>query len=234
VRRRLKRRALKPRRVHSWCSAGARPDPELRAKTAGVADLFSRQLAPHEAALSLDEKTGLQPRPRPSASRPAAPGEPCRFNDRYRRAGAVNLFAALDMRTGRVHVRTSARKKADDFIAFLEELDAAIPADKTVVHAVLDDINIHKGPKVKAWLEAHPRFRFRFTPVRCSWMNQVEQWFSILQRKRLRLIDFPDADALAARLRAFAEEWNRRAHPFLWTPRTAAKLIAWADRKAAG
>jgi hypothetical protein len=59
-----------------------------------------------------------------------------------------------------------------------------------LIHIVCDNVSVHHGKEVKKWLEKHPRFQFHFTPVHCSWINQVEQWFSILQRKRLAIVDF--------------------------------------------
>jgi transposase len=79
---------------------------------------------------------------------------------------------------------------------------------------------------VQAWLAKHPRFVFHHPPVHCSWLNQVEQWFGILRRKRLRIADFPSKDALAERLMAFIGEWNEIAHPFNWTSKSVAKVMA--------
>jgi transposase len=85
---------------------------------------------------------------------------------------------------------------------------------------------MHKGKQVQAWLAKHPRFIFHFPPVHCSWMNQVEQWFSILQRKRLRIADFTDKKHLSQRLMAFVAEWNEHAHPFQWSTKSVAKVMA--------
>ena len=109
---------------------------------------------------------------------------------------------------------------------FLEYLNREIPAHITKIYIVLDNLRMHKGKKVQAWLEKHPRFVFHYPPVHCSWMNQVEQWFSILQRKRLRIADFADKQALAERLQAFIAEWNATAHPFNWTSKSVAKVMA--------
>jgi len=82
---------------------------------------------------------------------------------------------------------------------------------------------------VRAWLERHPRFHMHFTPVHCSWMNQIEQWFSILQRKRLTAPNFADLADLEARINAFIAEWNQHAHPFRWTKESFAKTLAKVD-----
>jgi hypothetical protein len=94
------------------------------------------------------------------------------------------------------------------------------------IHGVLDNVRMHKGKQVQAWLAKHPRFVFSFPPVHCSWMNQVEQWFSILQRKRLRIADFADKKHLTQRLMAFVVEWNEHAHPFQWSTKSVAKVMA--------
>jgi transposase len=111
-------------------------------------------------------------------------------------------------------------------IAFLEYLEQQIPAHITTIHLVLDNLSVHKGKKVQAWKALHPRFVFHYPPVHCSWMNQVEQWFSILQRKRLRIADFADKQVLAERLKAFIGEWNAIAHPFNWSSKSVAKVMA--------
>jgi transposase len=91
---------------------------------------------------------------------------------------------------------------------------------------VLDNLSVHKGKKVQAWVAKHPRFLFHYPPVHCSWMNQVEQWFSILQRKCLRIANFADKKSLAERLAAYIAEWNTIAHPFNWTSKSVARVMA--------
>lgn len=149
----------------------------------------------------------------------------------YERLGALNLFAAFDTRTGQVWGQTYERKRQVELIAFLEYLDNEIPSHITQIHVVLDNLRMHKGKKVQAWLTQHPRFVFHFPPVHCSWMNQVEQWFSILQRKRLNIANFKDKQALAQRLQAFIAEWNIHAHPFNWTTQSVAKVMAKCELK---
>jgi len=226
VRRILAHHKLKPWRAHAWLSAKVPRDAAFRRQVEELIDLYTRPLAPWEAVLCLDEMTNLQPRPRPTPTRPARPGRPVRVEHEYRRAGALNLFAAWNTRTGRVIGRTAQRKRQVEFIAFLEHLDRELPAHLTLVHLVLDNLRMHKGALVQAWLAAHPRFACRFPPVHCSWMNQVEQWFSILRRKRLRIVDFPSLEALAERLQAFIAHWNARAHPFNWSTKSVAKVMA--------
>lgn len=176
--------------------------------------------------LCVDEKTSLQPRPRQAATKPAKPGWPVRLEHEYERLGALNLFAAFDTRTGQVWGKTYERKRQEELIDFLEYLNQQIPPQITTIHLVLDNLSVHKGKKVQAWLAKHPRFTFHYPPVHCSWMNQVEQWFSILQRKRLRIADFADKQALSERIEAYIAQWNAIAHPFNWTRASVAKVMA--------
>jgi transposase len=233
VRRILAHHKLKPWRHHVWLSPQTPRDAEFRARVTTVVELYTRQLRADEMVLSLDEKTSLQPRPRRRATRPAQPGRPNQVEHEYRRAGALNLFAAFDTRTGRVYGQCYERKRQREFIAFLAYLDRAIPAPIKTIHLVCDNARAHTGKAVQAWLKAHPRFVIHFTPVHCSWLNQVEQWFSILQRKRLRIVDFASKAELEAKLLQFIAEWNDVAHPFNWSTKSVAKVMAEAIPAAA-
>lgn len=217
---------LKPWRVHSWLSPKAPRDAEFVRRIKDISDLYTRPLGDHEVVLSVDEMTNLQPRPRGAATKPARPGAPVLVEHEYKRDGALNLFAAFDTRSGKTYAATFDRKRQKEFIAFLEQLDREIPPEKTAIHVVLDNLRAHTGKEVQAWLAKHPRFVFHFTPVHCSWMNQVEQWFGILKRKRLRVVNFASKAELAQRLMAFVAEWNERCHPFNWTTKSVAKVMA--------
>src|SRR5262249_45743132 len=103
----------------------------------------------------------------------------------------------------------------------------------TLIHLLCDNLSVHHGKLVRAWLAKHPRFQVHFTPVHCSWMNQVEQWFSILQRKRLAAPNFADLATLEERILAFIAEWNDNAHPFAWTKKSFAKVLAKVDAELA-
>jgi transposase len=217
---------LKPWRHHLWLSPKVPRDAAFAAQVQEVCDLYTRPLAAHEMVLCVDEKTSLQPRTRTAPTQPARPGQPVRVEHEYERKGALNLFAAFDTRTGKVWGRTAERKRQVEFIAFLEMLERGIDPKVTVIHVVLDNLRMHKGKQVQAWLAKHPRFVFHHPPVHCSWMNQVEQWFSILQRKRLCIADFAHKAELAERLQAFIQEWNQVAHPFNWSRKSVGKIMA--------
>lgn len=226
VQRILADHKLKPWRKHLWLSPKAPRDAEFIRRVKNICKLYTRKLAAHERVLCLDEKTSLQPRTRLSPTLPARPGQPVRVEHEYQRKGALNLFAAFDTRTGKVYAHTADRKRQVEFIAFLDHLDRELPAAARKVHLVMDNLRMHTGKQVQAWLARHPRFKFHHPPVHCSWINQVEQWFSILQRKRLAIADFADKAALAERLHAFVKEWNEHAHPFKWTTKSVTKIMA--------
>ncbi len=227
VQRILAAHQLKPWRSHYWLTPNCPRDAEFYARTTELIDLYTRPLAPTERVICVDEKTSIQPRTRGHATRPAQPGNrPNRVEHEYRRSGALNLFAGFDTRSGHVYGQCHARKRQREFIAFLEELDREVPPEVTTVHIVADNLKVHSGKQVREWLTAHRRFQFHFTPVHCSWMNQVEQWFSILQRKRLRVADFASLDDLRAKLELFIAQWNQRAHPFNWSKKSVAKVMA--------
>jgi transposase len=226
VRRILENHQLKPWRHHLWLSPKVPRDADFAARVQEVSDLYTRPLGPHEAVLCVDEKTNLQPRPRKAPTKAATRGRPVLVEHEYGRCGALNLFAAFNTRTGAVSAMTAERKRQEEFIAFLEQLDREFGPEVTVIHVVLDNLRMHKGKKVQAWLARHPRFVFHHPPVHCSWMNQVEQWFSILQRKRLAIADFASKAALADKLLQFVAQWNEQAHPFNWTTKSVAKVMA--------
>ena len=234
IRRILAAHQLKPWRHHLWLYPKHPRDAEFYATVSDVIDLYTRPLRDDEIVLSLDEKTSLQPRPRLAPTRPAQPQNlPNRYEHEYKRAGALNLFAAFDTRSGQVYGQCYERKRQQECIAFLEHLDREIAEHIRTIHLVCDNVSTHHGKDVTRWFAKHPRFVVHFTPVHCSWMNQVEQWFSILQRKRLRIADFTSKDHLRAKLEQFIWEWNQQAHPFNWSTKSVAKVMAEAPALAA-
>ena len=226
VRRILAGHALKPWRHHLWLHPKVPRDAAFFACVAALCLLLTRPLAPDEVVLSVDEKTSLQPRRRVVPTRPAQPRCPVQVEHEYRRAGALHLFAAFDTRTGRVIGQCHRRKRAAEFLAFLAHLDGQYGPEIARIHLLLDNVATHKTKAVQAWLADHPRFVVHFTPVHCSWLNPVEQWFSLLQRKRLRIADFASLDDLQLKLKRFIGQWNVRAHPFAWKTTSAAKVTA--------
>jgi len=203
---------LKPHQVRSWLTS---IDPEFETKQADVCGLY---LSPPEGAIvvSLDEKTGVQAKEPIRKEIPMQPGKPARREFEYKRHGTVALLAALLVHTGEVKGSVYERHSRVEFLDFLERLEAEIPAAKQV-HAILDNLQVHKTPEVCDWLEAHPRWHFHFTPTHASWLNQIELWFSILSRRLLRRGIFKSKDDLKQQLLAFIDRYNPAAKPFAWT-----------------
>jgi transposase len=229
VQRILAANRLKPWRSHVWLHPRTPRDATFVAQLRAVADLLTRLLDEHELVLSLDEMTSLQPRPRRAPTRPAQPGRPVQVEHEYGRAGATHLFAAFDTRSGQVYGVTTRRKRQVEYLTLLEHLDQRVPTTITTIHLLADNVSVHHGKLVRRWLADHPRFVAHFTPVHCSWMNPVEQWFGILRRKRLRSPNFPDLATLQRAIHQFIVEWNEIAHPFRWTAASFDTVLANGD-----
>ena len=118
-------------------------------------------------------------------------------------------------------------------MTFLEQLAREIAQHIKTIPLVCDNVRTHHGKEVRKWVAQHARVVFHLTPVHGSWMNQVEQWFSILQRKRLRIADFESKEHLQAKLRQFSGEWTQHAHPFNWSTKSVAQVMAKAPAIAA-
>ena len=134
----------------------------------------------------------------------------------YERHGTTTLFAALDVLDGTVIGRNMQRHRHQEFIRFLNAIEAEVPAGKTV-HAILDNYAVHKHERVRAWLDRHPRWTFHFTPTSCSWLNAVEGFFAKLSRRRLKRGVFRSVVDLQAAINRFLDEHNKSPKPFVWT-----------------
>src|SRR2546425_2938787 len=154
------------------------PDPLLIDKIRDVVGLY---LAPpaNAAVFSVDEKPQIQALERTAPVLPMLPGTPERRSHDYERHGTVDLLAALNIATGKVIGKTSARHAAGDFKDFLDRIDHTVEPG-LAVHLICDNLSVHKAPAVKRWLLEHPRFQLHFTPTYSSWLNQVERWFAEL------------------------------------------------------
>jgi hypothetical protein len=234
VRRILASHQLKPWRHPLWLYPKHPRDSAFYATVSDLIDRYTRPLHDDEMVLSVDEKTSWQPRCRVHPTQPAQPGNiPTRHEHEYTRGGALNLFAAFDTRSGQVFGHCDPRKRQQEFMTFLAQLDMEIEPHLKTIHLVCDNVSTHHGKDVRTWVAQHSRVVFHFTPVHCSWMNQVEPWFSILQRKRLRIADFESKEHLRAKLSQFSCEWNQHAHPLNWSTKSVAKVMAKAPALAA-
>ena len=202
-------------------------DPQLEAKVVDVVGLY---LDPPENAvvLSVDEKSQIQALERTVPVLPMQPHLIERRSHDYVRHGTSTLFAALDVATGKVTARMAPRHRQQEFLTFLRQIARAYPDQD--LHLIMDNYAAHKAPAVKAWLAANPRIAVHFTPTHASWMNMVEAWFSMAERQAIHRGTYRSVRELNAKIRAYIDGWNDRAHPFTWT-KTADQILAKANRK---
>lgn len=209
----LRKQGIQLQRHRSWCVS---TDPEFAAKAADVIGLY---LNPPQNALvlSVDEKPSIQALERARGYVQTSSGKIVQGIKRtYKRHGTVNLFAVLEVATGVIRGKTTQTKKRADFQAFLDEVVAEHPAEREI-HVILDNLNTHK--KNDDWLAAHPNVTFHFTPTSASWLNQVEIWFGIFQRKALKNASFGSTEQLIEAIQAFTATYNENAAPFVWRKR---------------
>jgi hypothetical protein len=165
---------------------------------------------------------------------PAQPqNRPTRHAPAYKRAGALHLVAACDTRAGTVYGHCYDRKRQRECMAFVDALALESEERVRTIHLVCDHVSTPHGQEVQQWVTHPPRVVMHFTPVHGSWRNQVAQWFSILQRQRVRSIDVESKDPLDAKIRQFIHAWNHQAHPFNWSTQSGAKVMAAAPALAA-
>ena len=203
---------LQPHRVRTFKHS---TDPRFAAKLDDVVGLY---MAPprHTIVLSVDEKSQIQALDRTQPGLPLKPGKCATFTHDYVRNGTTTLFAALNTLEGTVFGRCAPRHRHQEFIAFLDEIEHAVPAGK-VIHAIMDNYATHKHPEVLAWLAENPRWTFHFTPTSCSWLNAVEGFFSKLTRQALQRGVFRSVDDLVATIDRYIAHTNDDPKPFRWT-----------------
>ena len=177
-----------------------------------VRDIVGLYLAPPDRALvlSVDEKSQIQALDRTAPVLPMTFGSPERRTHDYRRHGTTSLFAALDVATGKVIGECHRRHRSQEFLQFLETIDADVPADLDV-HLILDNYGTHKTPRVRRWFVRHPRFHVHFTPTSASWLNLVERWFALLSEKQIKRGAHRSVRALETTIRDYLAITNERA-----------------------
>jgi len=208
-----------------WRAHGLRPhkveqfklstDPKFIDKLRDVVGLYVNPPA-HAIVLSVDEKSQIQSLDRTQPGLPMKKGRAGTMTHDYKRNGTTTLFAALDVLEGKVIGRCMQRHRHQEFIRFLNAIEAEVPAGK-LVHVILDNYAAHKHPKVRAWLDRHERFSFHFTPTSCSWLNAVEGFFAKLSKRRLKRGVFRSVVDLQTAINRFVAETNTQPRPFVWT-----------------
>jgi transposase len=203
---------LQPHRVRTFKRSR---DPAFLAKLEAIVGLY---MAPprHAVVLSVDEKPQIQALDRTQPGLPPKPGRCATMTHDYERNGTTTLFAALNVLDGTVLGRCMQRHRHQEFVRFLNAVEAAVPAGR-LVHCILDNYGTHKHPKVRAWLRRHPRWTFHFTPTSGSWLNAVETFFSALTRRRLRRGVFGSIVELQEAIHRYIAEHNDDPAPFVWT-----------------
>src|SRR5512133_3800070 len=146
----------------------------------------------------------------------------------YKRNGTTTLFAALDILEGKVIGRCMQRHRHQEFIRFLNAIEAESPSGK-IVHVILDNYGSHKHPKVKVWLARHARFVFHYTPTSASWLNAVESFFAKLTKRRLKRGVFRSLQQLKDAIHRFLDDTNANPKPFTWT-KDPNKIVAAVKR----
>jgi transposase len=233
VRRWLARAAIKPWQHRSWIFPR---DPDFEAKAARVLDLYARTfhgapLGPHDYVISADEKSQLQALRRRHPGRPAGPSHTRQVEFEYRRGGTLAYLAAYDVHHARVIGAIAPRTGIDPFTDLVRQVMTVEPyASARRVFWIVDNGSSHAGQaSIDRMSTAWPTATLVHLPIHASWLNQVEIYFSVLQRKAISPIDFADLDALADRILAFQDRYNRAATPFDWTF-TRTDLHALLDR----
>jgi len=203
---------LEPHRVRQFKLSN---DPNFVAKLRDVVGLYVDPPA-HAIVLSVDEKSQIQALDRTQPGLPIKKGRAGTMTHDYKRHGTTTLFAALNILDGTIIGRNMQRHRHQEFIRFLNAVEARVPAGK-VVHVILDNYATHKHPMVRRWLDRHTRWTFHFTPTSCSWLNAVEGFFAKLTKRRLKRGTFRSITDLQAAINRFLAEHNIEPKPFRWT-----------------
>ncbi len=229
--------AIKPWQHQSWIFIR---DPDFAAKAAKVLDLYARRwkgqpLGADEFVVSADEKTSIQARCRCHPSLPPGRSRMLRISHDYHRRGALAYLAAYDVHHARVFGRCVATTGIAPFTALVEQVMTQQPyASAKQVFWVVDNGSSHRGQKaIDRLSERFPNAVMVHTPVHASWLNQVEVYFSIIQRKLLSPNDFTDLGVIEKRLTDFEARYNDTAQPFKWkfTTTDLADLLERLDRR---
>ena len=184
--------------------------------------------------ISADEKTSIQARCRCHPSMPPGKARMMRVSHDYHRGGALAYLAAYDVHRAKIYGRCEATTGIEPFTALVEQVMTQEPyASADRVFWVVDNGSSHRGPKaIDRLAEQFPNAVMVHTPVHASWLNQVEVYFSIIQRKALSPNDFTDLDMIEQRLARFEDRYNAAARPFKWkfTTTDLADLLDRLDR----
>ncbi len=208
-------------RAHGLAAASGAPVQAVarsRVRRRKLRDIVGLYVDPpaHAVVLSVDEKSQIQALDRTQPGLPMKKGRAGTMTHDYKRNGTTTLFAALNVLEGKVIGRCMQRHRHQEFIRFLNAIEAAIPAGK-IVHVILDNYATHKHPKVRAWLADIRASSSTYTPTSASWLNAVEGFFAKLTKRRLKRGVFRSIVDLQAAINRFLAETNDDPKPFVWT-----------------
>lgn len=202
---------LRPHRLERYMSSN---DPDFERKAADIIGLYVDP-PQHAAVFCVDEKSAIQALDRLDPVLPMSPGRAERHGFEYYRHGTLSLYAALDVKSGKVHGKTAARHTSEEFVDFLQQVvDQCKPRQQ--IHIILDNLSAHKTSKVEAFLETQPNVNLHFTPTYSSWLNQVEIWFARIEREVIARGVFTSVKDLARKLMRYIRAYSKSAKPFRW------------------
>ncbi len=202
---------LKPHRLERYMASD---DPEFERKAADIIGLYLNP-PQHAAVFCVDEKSAIQALDRLDPVLPMSPGRAERHGFEYYRHGTLSLYAALDVRSGKVHGKTAARHTSDEFVDFLQQV-VGLCRPKQDIHVILDNLSAHKTQKVASFLHEHANLKLHFTPTYSSWLNQVETWFSRIERDVIARGVFSSVRDLSRKLIRYIRAYSKTARPFNW------------------
>jgi transposase len=216
-----RRHGLQPHRLRHFMASN---DPAFEAKAADIIGLY---LAPpaHAAVFCVDEKSAIQALDRLDPVLPLSPGRAERHGLEYFRHGTLSLYAALETKSGQVLASTARRHTSAEFVRFIQEVVATQPLGREI-HVVADNLSAHKTKLVDDFLAHHPQVRLHFTPTYSSWLNQVENWFSKVQRHVIVRGIFESVTDLRRKLMRYIKAYNKTATPLRWTYSNPTNRIA--------
>jgi len=199
-------------------------DPEFETKAADVIGLY---LDPpqHAVVFCIDEKTAIQALDRLDPVLPLSPGRAERHGFEYYRHGTLSLYAALNTRTGEVVGHTAARHTSAEFVGFLQTVVETQPR-RCEMHIIVDNLSAHKTQQVRTFLVAHPSVHLHYTPTYSSWLNQVELWFSKIERDVTARGIFTSVTDLRRKLMRYIKHYNQTATPIRWSYANPSRRIA--------
>ncbi len=206
------RHGLQPHRLERYLASD---DPDFERKAADILGLYLHP-PQHAAVFCVDEKTAIQALDRLDPVLPLSPGRAERHGFEYYRHGTLSLYAAFNTRTGEVLGKTAERHTSAEFVAFLTALLAHQPR-RQEIHVILDNLSAHKTRQVEAFLAEHPQVHLHFTPTYASWLNQVELWFTRIERDVIARGIFTSVPDLARKLLRYIRRYNHAPRPVKWT-----------------